>query len=281
MVSGKVGSTKIPKIIELAKILPRRPGEALDRIATVIETKAENGHVEAGVYTPVTWEQLISELDQVLDRRCSMFADEEALKAVESAVEERKRQFMHQSPFATSHNGDLWLGRLCYIVARATTPRNVVETGVAYGVTSAFILQALSVNGKGQLHSVDLPPLAENADRYVGALIPEPIKERWYLHRGSSKRVLPKLLQGLGDVDIFVHDSLHTHKTMRWEFETVEPFLHRSAVVISDDVQGNSAFAEWSGHHQVQFSAVLEKRTKDSMIGISLGTPSNVSAPPR
>ncbi|RMG03228.1 MAG: hypothetical protein D6735_08975 [Acidobacteria bacterium] len=70
----------------------------------------------------------------------------------------------------------------------------VLETEVGYGVTSAFILKALEVNGHGTLHSVDLPPLGCDADQFVGILIPELLKYRWQLHRGVSRRVLPSLL---------------------------------------------------------------------------------------
>lgn len=63
-------------------------------------------------------------------------------------------------PFTQTHNADFASGRLCYLVCRVLMPTIVLEKGVAYGVTSAFILQALALNGKGKLLSVDLPPLA-------------------------------------------------------------------------------------------------------------------------
>jgi len=46
-------------------------------------------------------------------------------------------------------------------------------------------------------------------------------------------------------VDIFVHDSLHTYRNMRFEFETVWPSLTHSGVVISDDIAMNRAFEDF------------------------------------
>jgi len=44
-----------------------------------------------------------------------------------------------------------------YNLIRDTRPSIVVETGVASGVSTAYILQALEDNRKGKLYSIDLP----------------------------------------------------------------------------------------------------------------------------
>ncbi len=110
------------------------------------------------------------------------------------------------APFTTRHHADLSLARLCYAVCRLLRPEIVLETGVAYGVTTALVLKALQVNGKGRLYSIDLPPLGENADAFVGYLVPEALRARWTVNRGVSKRVLPQLLPRLGRVDLFIPD---------------------------------------------------------------------------
>jgi predicted O-methyltransferase YrrM len=120
----------------------------------------------------------------------------------------------------------------------------VLETGVAYGVSSVFILKALEVNGRGTLHSIDLPPLRSEHERFWGIAVPEPLKARWRLHRGSSARVLPRLLEEASTIDLFVHDSLHTLRNMRREFDTVWPHLRNGAVLMADDVERNRAFSE-------------------------------------
>lgn len=49
------------------------------------------------------------------------------------------------------------LGALVYAIVRVLKPEIVVETGVASGLSSAYILQALEENRKGKLYSIDLP----------------------------------------------------------------------------------------------------------------------------
>ena len=90
------------------------------------------------------------------------------------------------APFSLFHNGDFGLGRLCYMLVRVTRPSSVVETGVCYGVTSAFLLQAIRVNGNGCLHSIDFPPFGQSGDEFVGRLVPEQLRSYWRLHRGRK-----------------------------------------------------------------------------------------------
>ena len=45
---------------------------------------------------------------------------------------------------------------IVYATVRILKPSIVVETGVASGVSTTLILQALSLNGKGQLYSIDI-----------------------------------------------------------------------------------------------------------------------------
>jgi hypothetical protein len=119
-----------------------------------------------------------------------------------------------------------------------------METGVAYGVSSAFVLRALQENGRGMLHSVDLPPLRREYGRFWGMAVDSSLRSNWKLHRGASGRVLPWLLEEMGVVNLFVHDSLHTYRNMRREFEIVWPRLRAGGVLIADDVERNRAFGE-------------------------------------
>ncbi len=50
-------------------------------------------------------------------------------------------------------------------------PKKVVETGVAHGVTSRFILEALKRSGDGYLWSIDLLPLERVWRKQVGAAV--------------------------------------------------------------------------------------------------------------
>lgn len=56
-----------------------------------------------------------------------------------------------------------------YGVIRQTKPAQCVETGVANSLSSAFILEALRVNGGGSLISIDLPGFSQQAAAQAGA----------------------------------------------------------------------------------------------------------------
>jgi hypothetical protein len=45
--------------------------------------------------------------------------------------------------FTTAHHADFILIRLCYMVCLILKPDVIVETGVAYGINTAFILKVL------------------------------------------------------------------------------------------------------------------------------------------
>jgi predicted O-methyltransferase YrrM len=172
------------------------------------------------------------------------------------------------APFGAFHNGDRVLGELCYAATRVLRPKTIVETGVCYGVTSAHLLAGLEANGFGHLHSIDLPPLGKNGDDYVGWLVPEELRKRWILYRGTSRKMLSPLLKKTGTVNLFVHDSLHTHRNMKREFAAIWPRLSPGGMVIADDIDGNTAFQEFSRRHDVVFQAAVREVGKDSLAGI-------------
>lgn len=122
-----------------------------------------------------------------------------------------------------------------YFLVRALEPRSVVETGVCYGVSSAYILEALNQNGSGKLYSIDLGNTPDEPPNDF--FVPRRLKNRWQLIIGDSKQELPPLLRRLGEIDLFLHDSLHTFEHMTWEYETALPHLSRDGALSSHDVR--------------------------------------------
>lgn len=168
------------------------------------------------------------------------------------------------------HNADFSLAEICYLACRVLEPEIVIETGVAYGVTSAFILEALYENNKGKLYSIDLPPLAKNQQSHVGFFVPDHLKQRWRIHYGSSRRILPILLETLTKTDIFIHDSLHTYSNISYELSLVSKYLESPAIVIVDDVQDNQAFSDWCQHYRPIYCGVIREHEKESLFGVGV-----------
>ena len=134
-----------------------------------------------------------------------------------------------------------------YAVIRALKPEAVVETGVANGISSSYILLALEKNQKGRLHSIDIGDRALlPSGGHTGWIVPDWLRHRWTLHMGDTRALLTPLLAQLGEIDVFVHDSLHTEDHMMFEFQTAYPHLKPGGVLIADDALWNSAFARFA-----------------------------------
>lgn len=148
-----------------------------------------------------------------------------------------------------------------YALVRKIKPSIVVETGVCNGVSTLFILRALAENESGRLYSIDYPYRADESldefrddtfEQYGGAaipsdkdpgwIIPKSLRERWELRLGKSQVQLPPLLEELEDVDLFIHDSEHSHPCMMFEYEIAWHHMEEDGVILSDDISWNSAF---------------------------------------
>jgi hypothetical protein len=145
--------------------------------------------------------------------------------------------------FKAYNDGDAGLGRAAWCLVRHLKPRNVVETGVAHGVTSRIILEALKSNGCGHLWSIDLPPREKVWQEQVGIAVGDGHGDRWSYIRGSSRRRLPKLLSELGEIDIFIHDSLHSERNVVFELAHAWAALRPGGAIVADDVDVN-----WGWH---------------------------------
>jgi predicted O-methyltransferase YrrM len=227
----------------LVSLALRRPPEFRDRVAGYADLCLERLFGRRPAYETVAWESALEDLELYL-RPVADVLGEPALREVEEDTRGLMEGIRRSDPFAPRWAADSLLARCCYLACRLLEPSVVIETGVAYGVSSAFILKALEENGSGVLHSVDLPPLRREAEEFWGIAVSDALKGRWIIHRGSSGRVLPELLEGAGAVDLFLHDSLHTYRNMRRELETAWPRLRTGGVILADDVERNRAFGE-------------------------------------
>jgi predicted O-methyltransferase YrrM len=157
-------------------------------------------------------------------------------------------------------SADLWAKKVLvqYAAVRALQPDTVVETGVASGVSSAYLLLALRRNQKGTLHSVEVGDLAYlPAGKEPGWIVPDWLRSRWQLHIGDVAATLPGLLRELGEVDMFIHDSLHTYEHMKFEFELAHPHIKHGGLLLADDALWNSAFQEFVQAFPSPASAII------------------------
>lgn len=135
------------------------------------------------------------------------------------------------------------LGTILYTLCREVAPDKVVETGVASGVSSSYILCALEENRRGVLYSIDLP---SGRTEQSGWLIPDYLRHRWELIPGRSSEKLLPLFEKLGAIDIFLHDSEHSYRNMLWEFQTAWAYLRTGGILLSHNIDWSEAFADFS-----------------------------------
>ena len=243
----------------LLSLLLGNPQEFYDRAAGHADLVAERLFGKSPTYETVGWEGALREMEAHLGHVVDVL-DEPALEEIEEYTRRLLEDISGEDPFTPYWAVDSLLARCCYLACRLLEPAVVVETGVAYGVSSAFVLRALRENGRGVLHSVDLPPLRGEYERFWGVAVDGSLRGGWRLHRGASGRVLPRLLDEVETVDLFVHDSLHTYRNMRREFELVWSRLRTGGVLIADDVERNKAFGELRQENPALWRVVRDRQ---------------------
>jgi predicted O-methyltransferase YrrM len=159
-----------------------------------------------------------------------------------------------------------------YLLVRKYRPELVVETGVAQGISTRFLLEALHRNGGGRLVSVDLPnydargtevegsgrvdPVYVKRELGTGWLVPPRLRGRWSLHEGRAEEVLPDLE---GRPDLFFHDSSHSYPQMMFEFEWAWPRLPPHGILVSDDIGWNHAFSDFIRARRREASVICDR----------------------
>jgi methyltransferase family protein len=236
-------SIRVAATTRALKVLARDPAEALDRLRSKVEHRADRRRPRPASVGYAASEDFDSKLHERLGAPlpCAAVAEfDAAWRALAEA-------FAGHSSFVGDwdHDADQGLARIVWCAVRHLRPERVVETGVARGITSRMILEALEQNGDGRLWSIDLPFLRTSWHDQTAAAVPSSLHPRWTYVRGSSRRRLPQLLADVGQIDLFIHDSAHTEANMRFEFETAWTALRPGGAIVSHDVEMNPAFAEF------------------------------------
>jgi Methyltransferase domain len=261
---------KFQNLSLLLRLLLRNPVEFWDRTNLLLQGRREKLSLTKQndcLYPErLTFHFALENLSQMLGLDLNAFLGEPEFYGVRAYASELTAALDARDslPFPTIFNADSTLACLAYVLCRALRPKIVVETGVAYGVTSAMILAALHKNGFGVLHSVDLPPLREEEScPHIGLMVPQNYRSSWRLHLGVSKRLLPKLLShDLGEIGLFVHDSSNLNGIQKLEQELVWPYLAPNSAILVNNIGHKSAFAEFVRDKGMKSWLSVEQREK-------------------
>ena len=141
--------------------------------------------------------------------------------------------------FPSNWNGEMNLSILLYVLIRKVNAQVVVETGVANGISTNMLMAALEQTG-GRLHSFDINPMSRNSYRGSG---------KWdfnLLSARNPERQIINAMHSLGDVDLWLHDSDHSHWWQTFEYKLAFSKLRKNGYLISDDVDFSTAWAEFA-----------------------------------
>ncbi|HLW99419.1 MAG TPA: class I SAM-dependent methyltransferase [Candidatus Acidoferrales bacterium] len=156
-------------------------------------------------------------------------------REIDERYRERNQIYPHQCAL---EKGSAFL---IYAMVRSSRPSIVLETGVANGHSSFFILRAMHANGHGSLHSVDRSP-------QVGSLLACPDRKRWNLHilqSNSLKKSFLQILDTIPPIDLFLHDSDHTYAWQSFELNAAMRKLAPGGTLASDDCDSGNAFLDF------------------------------------
>ncbi len=179
---------------------------------------------------------------------------------------ESKKYPSKEKPYPIDYSINSDSRKFLYILCRIMKPENIIETGVAYGLSSIYILKALNKNNFGTLHSIDSVFRPWQERNMIGSIIPDELRKRWSFNFGSSNDRLQEVFNDINNVQIFIHDSLHTYKNMMFEFNCAEKNLGKDGIIISDDVLDNDAFFDFT--NQKRLENYLVKVKHDLGLGI-------------
>lgn len=140
-----------------------------------------------------------------------------------------------------------------YSFIRIIKPLKLIETGVANGNSTYFILNALKENGRGKLYSVDI-----KSD--VGTLLSDDEKQNWELFILKSKRDFKEYLSKNAPFDVFIHDSDHSYFWQYFEYQTIKSFMSPNGFIMSDDADHSYAFIDFCKNNNLRPYFLFDSR---------------------
>lgn len=131
-------------------------------------------------------------------------------------------------------------------------PKLVVETGVANGISTNIIMNALEKTG-GTLHSFDVRSECQYAYKGIG---------NWVFHlvpQKNQKRFFKALTRDW-NVNLWFHDGDHSYFWQQFEYRLAVQKLDSAGVIISDDIDASEAWIETCKENNLDSINVFDSR---------------------
>ena len=139
-------------------------------------------------------------------------------------------------------NVDPTFGKVLYdLVAYDSEINRTLEVGMAYGISSLYIAQALLDSGREHVHHVAVDPFQSSQWASIGVtnLLSAGLsnKERFTLVEKESFRALPALVDEGRVVDMILLDGMHTFDYTLVDFFYADLLLRDGGILVLDDLQ--------------------------------------------
>lgn len=185
---------------------------------------------------------------------------------------------VENKPF--SLGGMMLGGETAYLLTRLLEPDTVLEIGVANGISTLYILEALNeLETTADVRAIDKPQFESDIREKrgarglsgVGGIIPDEKEAGWVApinHRsrheyqyyvGDFTEVLPKVVDSMPPVDLAIYDASKDVDEMQMAYEILIQSLSSQGVLLSDDIKVNDAFSqvtEQNGGKVVKFGGI-------------------------
>lgn len=156
-------------------------------------------------------------------------------------LEEIERTGLMQLPSGESikvhfHVGE-GSGRLIQHAIEVAKPALACEVGLAYGISSLYILDAMQRHGNGRLIGMD--PAQHDGTWRGGGLFNlqrAGFADRYEFHEDTSQRILPRLAEAGTRIQFGFIDGWHTFDHTLVDFFYIDQMLDVGGVVVLDDV---------------------------------------------
>ena len=127
-------------------------------------------------------------------------------------------------------------GKILYNIIQREKSRNTIETGMAYGVSTLFILQALRDNGIGNHIAID--PCEESTWKSIGLLNIKRsnLDDIFRFYNAPSHDTLPKLLSNRERFDFAFIDGAHMFDYALIDFFYIDKLLDTGGYIVFHDL---------------------------------------------
>jgi predicted O-methyltransferase YrrM len=166
--------------------------------------------------------------------------------------------------------GNNYAVEIIYFLIVNFKPNIILETGVAAGLSSRCILEAIKKNSKGVLYSSDFPYFRlNNPEKYIGIMVPEELKKNWRLEILGDVKNIKKFKSEINHADIIFYDSDKRYSGKINFFKSINSLIKSNTIIVVDDLHNDSFFLEYVKEMKCKNWFIVESKRKH-IVGIIL-----------